>query len=115
MSRKHLTINQECGKRFKAWLNETGYTQHAIAKDIDYTPQQVNAVANGKKRMTPEFAKAIENWSKDKYFVCATWLLCEELQNNDIEVITKAAYDRGFKDGAAALLTKIEAAYTFTN
>lgn len=115
MGRKHLTINQECGKRFKSWLNEVGYTQHAIAKDIGYTPQQVNAVANGKKRMTPELAKAIENWSKDKYFVCATWLLCEELQNNDIEVITKAAYDRGFKDGVAALLAKIEAAYTFTN
>lgn len=61
MGRKQLEVNPECGKRLKQWLEYVGITEKTLCSAINYTQQYISSVINGKKRLTPELAKQIEN------------------------------------------------------
>ncbi len=93
MAKKLFEINPECGKRLKSWLKTSGYTEREVAEAIGYSLQHLSGVVTGRKRMTPEFAEALERWSKEKQeeaikdrkglvvyvdrTVDANWLLCK--------------------------------------
>ena len=68
MGRKEIAINPECGRRLKYWLTKVGFTAQELAAGIDYSPQYLSGIINGKRRMTHEFARAVEEWSFKKQF-----------------------------------------------
>lgn len=61
MGRKSIEVNPECGKRLKLWLDYVGLTAKTLCSAINYTPQYISDVINGKKRLTPELAETIAN------------------------------------------------------
>lgn len=61
MGRKSVEVNPECGKRLKLWLDHVGLTAKTLCSAINYTPQYISDVINGKKRLTPELAEIIAN------------------------------------------------------
>ena len=63
MGRKPQEVNPESGKRLKLWLDRMGISAKALCDAINYTPQYISDVITGKKRLTPDLAKAIANVS----------------------------------------------------
>lgn len=61
MARKKVKINPECAKRLKQWLEETNVTQTELSQRTHYTQQYISNIIRGKKAMTVDFAKAVEN------------------------------------------------------
>ncbi|WP_298030030.1 helix-turn-helix transcriptional regulator [uncultured Dysosmobacter sp.] len=59
MARKKHEINPESGKRLKAWLDYVGMSAKTLCAAINYTPQYMSDVINGRKRLTPELAEII--------------------------------------------------------
>lgn len=81
MGRKKSEINLESGKRLKQWLHDQHITAKFLCEKIGYTPQYISDVIRGKKPLTTDLAKRIENASLEIPIderVRAEWLLCED-------------------------------------
>lgn len=75
MSRKHVEINPECGRRLKDLLVRNEVSQRSLAEKLDYEPQHISNVVRGLRRLTPDMACNIK-----KIFpaVRVEWLLCQD-------------------------------------
>lgn len=59
MSRKAMSINEKSGERFKKFLKKNNLTQKAFAKNFGYTEQHISYIAQGRRNLTAEMARAI--------------------------------------------------------
>lgn len=82
MARKKVKINPECAKRLKQWLEDTNVTQTELSQRTHYTQQYISNIIRGKKAMTVDFAKAVEN----------SFLLCDSPEEglNDTGFFSRA-------------------------
>lgn len=61
MGRKGIEINPKTAERIKIFCKEQGITQKTLALAIDYTPEYINGIANGKKGLSFEAAQRVCN------------------------------------------------------
>ncbi len=59
MGRKAVTINPERGERLKQLLQEYNVSQKEIASVLNYSPEQISYIINGKRNLTEPAAKEI--------------------------------------------------------
>ena len=112
-----LKVEEECGKRLKKWLESVAMRSATLGELINYTPQYISNVINGKKRLTEEMAERIANIPAEyevkygqrtvkikipiKKRVNADWLLCRSNDMTIYEAITKRL-DLASEDSKAA-------------
>lgn len=107
MSRKHIEIDPECGRRLKSLIVKNGISQLYLAGKLGYEPQHISHIVRGKRRLTAELAQRIV----DEIFpsINVEWLLnrsdCETIAEKE-EYSTKiwedekrvsAFYDKIFR------------------
>lgn len=75
MSRKHIEIDPECGRRLKSLIVKNGISQLYLAGELGYEPQHISNIVRGKRRLTPDLAQEIVY----KVFphINVEWLLCK--------------------------------------
>lgn len=79
MGRKSVEINPECGKRVKELISDVKMSQIELAKRLNYTPQQISRIVQGKSRLTEYTAQQIVDVCKSKAPLNRTryeWLMC---------------------------------------
>lgn len=79
MGRKSVEINPESGKRVKELLDDVKMTQIELAKRLNYTPQQISRIVQGKSRLTEYTAQRIVDVCKTEDSLIRTryeWLMC---------------------------------------
>lgn len=59
MSRKHIEIDPECGRRLKSLLAKSKVSQCFLAEKLGHEPQHISNIVRGKRRLTPELAQRI--------------------------------------------------------
>lgn len=107
MSRKHIEIDPECGRRLKSLLAKNKVSQCSLAEKLGPEPQHISNIVRGKRRLTPDLAQRIV----DEVFpsINVEWLLnrsdCETIEEKERysqkvwEENHKAAllYDKAFR------------------
>lgn len=93
MSRNHVEINPECGRRLKELLILKGVTQLDLAEKLSYKPQHISNIVCGKRSLTLDIAHRI----KSEIFpaVRVEWLLCIDdfMTEEDKEYEAKRAWE----------------------
>lgn len=85
VSRKHIEIDKECGRRLKSLITRSGATQCSIAYKLGCEPQHLSNIVRGTRRLTPDLAQIIV----DKIFpsINVEWLLnrseCETIAEKE--------------------------------
>ena len=59
MGRKAVTINPKKGERLRQLLQEYNVSQKEIASVLNYSPEQISYIINGKRNLTEPAAKEI--------------------------------------------------------
>lgn len=59
MSRKHIEIDPECGRRLKSLLVKSKVSQCFLAEKLGHEPQHISNIVRGKRRLTPDLAQRI--------------------------------------------------------
>lgn len=59
MSRKHIEIDPECGRRLKGLLVKNKVPQCDLATKLGHEPQHISNIVRGKRRLTPDLAQRI--------------------------------------------------------
>lgn len=59
MSRKHIEIDPERGRRLKSLIVKSKVTQYSIAEKLCYEPQHISNIVRGKRQLTEELAQRI--------------------------------------------------------
>lgn len=101
MSRKHIEIDPECGRRLKGLLIRNKVPQCDLATKLGHEPQHISNIVRGKRRLTPDLAQRIV----DEVFpsINVEWLLnrsdCETIEEK--EKFSKKVWEENHK---AALL-----------
>ena len=75
MAKNDTELNKKRGERVKELLKAENMRQADLADLINFTPEHLNAILNGKRNLTADTAKAIA-----KIFVPVRheWILCED-------------------------------------